>query len=338
MRKVGSKYVLKESEMRHLVNLCILAEDMEIDRRRLYENAEAPTGNTQQPLDQQDKAQLAQIAQMPQDEKVQAAKEEVQELLNGQENPRDPFIREFLRMIFGGTSLWDLLARTFGWDAGDTRGTANGNGQEMDMSKAVPYSEWLKDGGQQFSASSLTNVVILSPNNSGQRKYKVSKITIHHMAGVGSAEQVGAQFAKKSRRASSNYGIGNDGKIAMYVPENYAAWTSSSSNNDQQAITIEVSNSRSDKGARTDFNDPNQWPVGDAALRSLVALCRDICSRYGITPTYTGDANGSFTEHRMFASTACPGPFLHSGLAGGNGQEGWLIRAIKGGGIQGQGQ
>lgn len=330
MRKQGDKYILKESEVRHMITLCALAEAYSMGGQLNEEVQQQPTGNTTGNTQQQ--AQLQQLANMPQAQKVATAKQEAQQLMNGQDNPNDPVIQNFLRMVLGGTQLWNILAGMFGWDAGDTRGTANGSAEAMDMSQVQSYSEWLKNGGQQFSASPLTNVVILSPNNSGQRKYQVRKITIHHMAGVGSAEKVGAQFAKRSRRASSNYGIGNDGRIALYVPENYAAWTSSSSNNDQQAITIEVSNSRSDKGVRTDFNNPNQWPVGDAALSSLIALCKDICSRYGITPVYTGDPGGTFTEHRMFANTACPGPFLHNGLAGSNGEEGWLIRAIKGNG------
>jgi hypothetical protein len=40
----------------------------------------------------------------------------------------------------------------------------------------------------------------------------------------------------------------------------------------------------------------------------LVNLCVDICKRYGFRLNYTGNANGSLTEHRMFASTSCPGP------------------------------
>lgn len=40
---------------------------------------------------------------------------------------------------------------------------------------------------------------------------------------------------------------------------------------------------------------------------ALVGLCADICTRYGFRLNYTGDRNGSLTEHGMFASTACPG-------------------------------
>lgn len=150
--------------------------------------------------------------------------------------------------------------------------------------------------------SNLTSVVIHSPNGYFPRSDKVRKITIHHMAGVMTAEQCGYVFSSSARQASSNYGIGNDGKIACYVEEENAAWTSSSYWNDNQAITLEVSNSYA--------GDP--WPISDAAWYSMIKLCADICIRYGITPSYTGGTDGTFTEHRMFAPTGCPGEYIHA--------------------------
>lgn len=153
--------------------------------------------------------------------------------------------------------------------------------------------------------SGLISCTILSPNHSGLRTEKISKITIHHMAGVLSAESCGNIFAKSSRQASSNYGIGNDGRIGMYVEEKNRSWCSSSNWNDQRAITIEVSNSA--KGG--------EWPVSSAAYNSLIKLCVDICRRNDITPSYDGTKNASFTEHRMFSSTLCPGPYLHNRMS-----------------------
>lgn len=149
--------------------------------------------------------------------------------------------------------------------------------------------------------SSLTNKIILSPNHSGQRVCKVSKVTIHHMAGNLSIEQCGAVFQNTARQASSNYGIGSDGRVGCYVDETCRAWTSSSNWNDQRAITIEVAN-----------NNLSTWSISDAAYTKLIELCADICRRYGITPSYDGTPNASFTEHRMFAATSCPGPWIHA--------------------------
>lgn len=155
--------------------------------------------------------------------------------------------------------------------------------------------------GSSDQISELSCYTLISPNKSA-RTAKIDRITIHHMAGNLTIEQCGQVFANRSRQASSNYGIGTDGRIACYVPENYRAWTSSSSANDNRAVTIEVANSVA--------ADP--WPVSEAAYESLTRLCVDICQRNGISAIrYTGDTTGNLTAHRWFAATCCPGPYLY---------------------------
>ena len=122
-----------------------------------------------------------------------------------------------------------------------------------------------------MSNSSLISYTKISPNRTSPRKKPIRKITIHHMAGNLTVEQCGAVFAPTSRKASSNYGIGTDGRIGMYVEEKDRAWTSSSPNNDNQAVTIEVANNAL---------GPN-WTVSDKAMASLIDLCVDICKRNG---------------------------------------------------------
>lgn len=153
-----------------------------------------------------------------------------------------------------------------------------------------------------MSNSNLVNYTKLSPNFN-PRQSQIRKITIHHMAGNLSVEGCGNLFAPTSRQTSSNYGVGSDGRVGMYVEEHNRAWTSSSPDNDHQAITIEVAN---DGGAP-------EWHVSDAALSKTIDLCVDICQRNGITKlVYTGDASGNLTRHDMFAKTNCPGPYLGS--------------------------
>lgn len=158
-----------------------------------------------------------------------------------------------------------------------------------------------------MSNSPLVDYTLLSPNcgnNPGQAKrlYPISKITVHHTGGKIGVEALGQVFLPTARQASSNYGIGFDGRIGLYVPENTRAWTSSSWQNDNRAVTIEVSNSASG----------GEWPVSDYVLDRLVELMVDICKRNGMPGlTYDGTPNGSLTEHRMFAATPCPGPYLH---------------------------
>ena len=154
-----------------------------------------------------------------------------------------------------------------------------------------------------MSNSKLICYTKLSPNCNKPRNHKIDTITIHHMAGNLTIEQCGNVFAPTSRQASSNYGIGSDGRIGMYVEEANRSWCSSSPSNDHRAITIEVAN---------DGGEPN-WHVSDKAMASLINLCVDICKRNGIKIlNYTGDTSGNLTMHKWFAATGCPGPYLSS--------------------------
>lgn len=130
------------------------------------------------------------------------------------------------------------------------------------------------------------------------RTQRVCKFTPHYMVAKWTGEQCARYFRDCDRQVSANYCIGYDGGIVCNVPEEYRAWTSSSSWNDQRAITVECAN----------------LPGGqltDATWDALVKLGADVMRRYGFRPWYTGDSSGTLTEHRMFASTDCPGPWLH---------------------------
>lgn len=150
--------------------------------------------------------------------------------------------------------------------------------------------------------SELVSHVRLSPNRTSPRSRPIDRITIHHVAGDATVEALGTLFADPARQASSNYGIGSDGRIACYVPEEDRAWTSGSRDNDMRAVTIEVANS----GGEPD------WPVSDRAFEALLALCTDICRRHGFRLEYTGSDTGSLTMHKWYQATACPGPYLEA--------------------------
>lgn len=154
-----------------------------------------------------------------------------------------------------------------------------------------------------MSNSKYVEYTRMSPNCS-ERTAPISKITIHHMAVVnGSLEGVGARFADRNSYASANYAIDSDGRVALYVSESLRAWTSSSSSNDNVAVTIECANSK---------GNPN-WEISDKCYAKLIDLCVDICERNGIKAlNYTGDATGNLTRHNMFTQTVCPGPYLQS--------------------------
>lgn len=154
-----------------------------------------------------------------------------------------------------------------------------------------------------MSNSKLVNYTRLSPNCNKPRNHAIDTITIHHMAGNLSVEQCGAVFAPSSRQASSNYGIGTDGRVGLYVDEANRSWCSSSGENDHRAVTIEVANDQIG----------GNWHVSDTALAKLIDLCLDICQRNGIKKlNYTGDKSGNLTMHKWYVATACPGSYLES--------------------------
>ena len=123
----------------------------------------------------------------------------------------------------------------------------------------------------KYTNSKLVEYVKISPNKSAPRNHKIDTITIHCMAGQLSIETCGNVFALTKTKASSNYGIGNDGRMALYVEEKDRSWSSSNSANDNRAVTIEVA---------SDSKHP--YAVTDAAYKSLIKLVTDICKRNGI--------------------------------------------------------
>ena len=164
-----------------------------------------------------------------------------------------------------------------------------------------------------FTNSSLVDYTLLCNDYSKGRYHKnynpdgkIKKITIHHMAGNLSVEACGRLFATSERQVSSNYGVGTDGRIGLYVEEKNRPWTSSSPANDYQAVTIEVANDEIG----------GNWHVSSKALESTISLCVDICKRNDIKKlNYTGDSKGNLTMHCFFANTNCPGPYLKSKFA-----------------------
>lgn len=160
-----------------------------------------------------------------------------------------------------------------------------------------------------MSNSPLVNYTKISPNKSSPRNHKIDTITIHCVVGQCSVETLGNVFAPASRQASSNYGIGYDGRIGMYVEEKDRSWCSSNAANDNRAITIEVA---------SDTKEP--YAVNAKAYAALIDLLVDICKRNGIKElvwsTNKADRvnhkNGcNMTVHRDYANKSCPGTYLY---------------------------
>lgn len=160
-----------------------------------------------------------------------------------------------------------------------------------------------------MSNSSLVNYTKISPNKNSPRNHSIDTITIHCVVGQCSVETLGSMFADPNYGASSNYGVGPDGRIGMYVEEKDRSWCSSSPSNDNRAVTIEVA---------SDTSEP--YAVTDEALNALIKLVADVCKRNGIKqlkwkgdPSLVGQIDRqNMTVHKWFDSKACPGTYLYN--------------------------
>ena len=161
-----------------------------------------------------------------------------------------------------------------------------------------------------YTNSPLVSYTKISPNRTKNRNHAIDTITIHCVVGQCSVETLGNVFAPESRQASSNYGIGYDGKIGMYCEEKDRSWCTSSGVNDHRAITIEVA---------SDTKHP--YTVNSKAYASLLDLVTDICKRNGIKKlVWSTNKNDrvnhlkgcNMTVHRDYANKSCPGEYLYS--------------------------
>lgn len=157
----------------------------------------------------------------------------------------------------------------------------------------------------------LINYIRQSPNQEGRRRNPITRITPHCVVGQCSVETLGGVFASSARKASSNYGIGVDGRVGLYVDEDSHSWCSSNWDNDDKAVTIECA---SDAFAPYAFKPQ--------VYARLVDLCVDICQRHGKTRLiWIADKDKALsyqlkpdemllTVHRWFASKSCPGDWM----------------------------
>lgn len=160
-----------------------------------------------------------------------------------------------------------------------------------------------------YTNSPLVSYTKISPNKTPNRNHAIDTITIHCVVGQCSVQTLGEVFAPTSRQASSNYGVGYDGKIGMYCEEKDRSWCTSSASNDHRAITIEVA---------SDTAEP--YAVNSKAYAAMLDLVTDICKRNGIKKLVwstnknerMNHLNGcNMTVHRDYANKSCPGTYLY---------------------------
>ena len=105
-----------------------------------------------------------------------------------------------------------------------------------------------------------------SSNRSGEH---VSMLIIH--VEEGGNEGTARWFADAAAHASAHYGIGRDGTVLSFVPEEAAAWHAGNAEFNRRSIGIELEGHTAEPKAFT-----------PKMMESLVRLCTEIAGRYDI--------------------------------------------------------
>lgn len=148
--------------------------------------------------------------------------------------------------------------------------------------------------------SSLVSVNVPAHSNNytvGRSGRNIEMIAIHHMAGILTAKQCGGIFQNGNRKASSNYGIGKDAEVGLYVDEANTSYCNSNWDSNCKSVTIETSN----------CEIGGDYPVSEAVLNKLIQLVADIAKRNNLGKLIKGK---NVVWHRMYAATTCPGNYL----------------------------
>lgn len=170
------------------------------------------------------------------------------------------------------------------------------------------YANFTTEEGSTMSNSPLVTYTNITKNKTSPRNHAIDTVTIHCIVGQWTAKQGCDYFATTDRQCSANYVVGKDGSIGLSVDEADRSWCSSSRDNDNRAITIEVA---------SDTEHP--YAVTAEAYAALIDLLVDICQRNGIKQLlWKADKNligqvdqQNMTVHRWFANKACPGEYLY---------------------------
>jgi hypothetical protein len=136
------------------------------------------------------------------------------------------------------------------------------------------------------------NVVRIWNGQSGNcdsSRATINTIVLHTMDGF--LNGTTAWFSNPTVNQAAHYGIGQDGKIILWVPENMTAYHSGKYSVNQCAIGIETE----------DLNKPDEIRP-DALYESAIKLVADICKAYNIPAD-----KDHIKKHNEIVSTHCPG-------------------------------
>lgn len=135
-----------------------------------------------------------------------------------------------------------------------------------------------------------TGHVTLTPN------YTKTSVTIHHNAGINTAQQVLDDW--KTQPSSAHFDIDADGNVAQFVETDKYAWAVGNTVGNEVSISIEHCNSSL---------APN-WDVSETTWKAGARLAGWLFANViNAAPT-----SSNLLPHRYWSATECPGPYIIS--------------------------
>lgn len=139
-------------------------------------------------------------------------------------------------------------------------------------------------------------LTISNYNRPGTLRSATTAVACHYIGNPGTSAQANRNYFENlstthTTKASCHYIVGLEGEIIQLIPEEEISWCTNQAN----SYTISVEGCHPDSTGK--FND--------ATYASYVALCADICMRWGLDPQ-----NGGLIRHYDVTKKVCPKYFV----------------------------
>ena len=139
-------------------------------------------------------------------------------------------------------------------------------------------------------------VTVSNYNRPGTRRDRTTAVACHYIGNPGTSAQANRNYFESLRtthttKASCHYIIGLTGEIIQLIPEEEVSWCTNQAN----SYTISIEACHPDATGK----------FTDATYQSYVALCADICKRWGLDPQ-----SGGLIRHYDVTGKNCPKWFV----------------------------
>lgn len=133
-------------------------------------------------------------------------------------------------------------------------------------------------------------------NRPGTKRGRTTAVACHYIGNPGTSAQANRNYFEglsntHTNKASAHYIIGLQGEIIQMIPEGEVSWCTNSAN----AYTISIEACHPDASGK----------FTAATYAAYVALCADICKRWGLEPL-----NGGLIRHYDVTRKICPKWFV----------------------------